>query len=87
MQVETGEQREGAVDQLHRDSLERAHRRRDLEQAQIDRLIGTEQLAAGDAEDEAVADLAGSAGDGHTNGIAHEFISWVRFVGGTDSDV
>ncbi len=72
-----GEQREGAVDELHRDALERAHRLRDLEQAQVDGLLGPEQLAAGDAEDDAVADLAGGAGDGHSYGIAHEFISWV----------
>jgi hypothetical protein len=44
VQVEAGEQREGAVDQLHRDSLQRAHRRRDLQQAQINRLLGPEQL-------------------------------------------
>ena len=67
-----GEQREGAVDELHRDALERAHRLGDLEQAQVDGLVGAEQLSAGDAEHEAVADLAGGAGDGHTYGVAHK---------------
>ena len=79
VQVETREQRKGAVDQLHRHPLQRAHRRRYLQQAQVDRLLGAEQLAGGDAEDEAVADLAGGAGDGDSYGIAHEFISWVVF--------
>ena len=65
---------------LHRHALERAHRRRDLEQAQVDGLVGAEQLPAGDAEDEAVADLTGCAGDGHSYGIAHKFISWVRYL-------
>ena len=63
VQIEPAQQRKGAVDQLHRDALERAHRRRDLQQPQIDRLIGAEQLPGGDAKDEAVADLPGCAGD------------------------
>ena len=67
--------------ELHRDALERAHRLRDLEQAQVDRLLGPEQLPAGDAKDDAVADLSGRAGDGDSYGIAHEFISWVRLCG------
>jgi hypothetical protein len=33
-----------------------------------DRLVGAEAGAGGDAEQEGVADLAGSAGDGDTNG-------------------
>ena len=40
VQVEAREQREGAVDELHRHALERAHRLGDLEQAQVDRLVG-----------------------------------------------
>ena len=72
VQVEAGEQREGAVDELHRHALQRAHRLRDLEQAQVDGLLGAQHLAAGDAEHEAVADLAGGAGDGDSYWIAHE---------------
>ena len=37
-----GEQREGAVVELHRHAVERAERRRDLEQLQDDRLVGAE---------------------------------------------
>src|SRR6202035_6186205 len=44
---------------------------------QADRLLGPEQLTAGDAKDDAVADLPGGAGDGYSYGIAHKFISWV----------
>ena len=64
---DSGEQREGAIVQLHGDALERAQGGRDLEQLQDHRLVGTEQLPAGDAWEEAVADLAGSARDGDTN--------------------
>ena len=64
VQVKPGEQREGAVDELHRHALKRAHRLGDLQQPQIDRLVGAEQLPGGDAKDEAVADLPGGAGDG-----------------------
>ena len=69
VQIEPGQQRKGAVDQLHRDAIQRAHRGRNLEQAQIDGLVGAEQLPGGDAEDEAVADLTGCAGDGDSYGI------------------
>src|ERR1019366_5810312 len=76
VEVEAGKQRKGAVDQLHGHALEGAHRLGDLEQAQIDGLLGTEKLSAGDAKDDAVADLSGCAGDGHSYWIAHEiFIS------------
>ena len=46
-------------------------RRRDLEQLEDDRLIGTEQLSTGNTEEQAVADLAGCAGDGDTSGFLH----------------
>ena len=82
VQVEPGEQRERAVDELHRHALERPHRLRDLEQAQVDRLVRAEQLPAGDAEHDAVADLAGCAGDGDSYGVAHRFISWCCAVVG-----
>ena len=61
------EQREGAVVELHHHALQGAEGGGDLEQLQDDRLIGSEQGAAGDAEQQAVADLAGGAGDGDTN--------------------
>ena len=66
-----GEQREGAVVELHAHALERAHGRRDLEQLQVHGLVGAEQGAAGDAEEEGVADLAGSAGHGNLHGCSH----------------
>ena len=63
VQIQPCQQRKGAVDQLHRDAVERAHRGRDLQQSQIDGLVGAEQLPGGDAKHEAVADLTGRAGD------------------------
>ncbi len=75
MQVDAAQQREGAVDELHGDALQRAHRLGDLQQTQVHRLLGPEQLSAGDAKHDAVADLAGCAGDGHSYGVAHELIS------------
>ena len=61
-------QREGAVVDLHDHAVEHLQRRLDLEQAQDDGLVGAEQLARGDAEEERVADLAGGAGDGDVDG-------------------
>ena len=58
------EQRVRAVLQLHHHAFERGQRGLDLEQPQHDRLVGAEQLPAGDAVDERVADLARGAGDG-----------------------
>ena len=63
-----GERREGAVVELHDDALERLERGGDLEQAQLHRGVGPEQGTARDAEQEAVADLAGGAGDGDLDG-------------------
>ena len=40
VEVEARKQREGTVDQLHRHSLQRAHRLRHLQQAQVDGLLG-----------------------------------------------
>ena len=39
----------------------------DLEQREVNRGVGAEQLAAGDPEQERVADLAGGAGDGNSD--------------------
>ena len=52
------QRRERAVVEFHDHALQRAEGRRDLEQVQIDRLIGAEHLAGGDAEGECIADLA-----------------------------
>ena len=62
--LDAGQRREGAVVELHDDALERLQRRLDLQQPQLDRPVGAEQRAAGEAEQQAVADLAGGAGDG-----------------------
>ena len=64
------QQRERAVVEFHHHALERLLRFlvRDLEQLQDDRLVLAEHFAAGDAEQEAIADLAGCAGDCDTNG-------------------
>jgi hypothetical protein len=63
-----GQGRERAVVELHDDALERLEGGRDLEQPQLDRGVRAEQRTAGDAEEQAVADLTGSAGDGHLDG-------------------
>ena len=61
--LDAGEVRERAVVQLHDDALERLQRRLDLEQAKLDGTVAGDG-SAGDAEEQAVADLAGGAGDG-----------------------
>jgi hypothetical protein len=66
-----GEQGEGAVVELHADALERPDRLGDLQQLEDDRLVVAEHLAAGDAEHQGVADLAGGARDGDAYGILH----------------
>ena len=68
-----GEQREGAVLELHHHALQRRLRlvERQLEQLQDHRLVAPEHVAGGDARKEAVADLAGGAGHGDANGCFH----------------
>ena len=66
--------RKRAVVQFHHDALQRAKRRRDLEQVQVDRLVGPEHLARGHSEGKRVADLARGAGDGDVDGGLHEGI-------------
>ena len=70
------EQRERAVVELHLHAVERAEGRRDLEQVQVDRLVGTEHLARGHSEGKRVADLARGAGDGDVDGGLHEASLW-----------
>src|SRR6185312_14292773 len=69
------EEREGAVLQFHHHPAQGGQRRLDLDEMEDDRLVRAEHGARGDAEEEGVADLAGSAGDGHTEGVLHGF-SW-----------
>ena len=81
--LDAGEQREGAVVELHGHALDGLQRRGDLEQAQLDRLVRAEQLPAGDAEQQAVADVAGGAGHGYAYGclVRHVVISCMRRIG------
>ncbi len=65
------EQREGAVAELHRDPLERRQRRRNLDEVQDDRLVRSEEIAGGDAEEDGVADISGGAGDRDMLGFFH----------------
>ena len=66
--LDAGEVRERAVVELHDDALERLEGGLDLEQSQLDRAVRG-QRAAGEAEEQAVADLAGGAGDGDLEGF------------------
>ena len=72
--LDPGQRRERAVVELHHDALERLERRGDLQQLQLHRGVLAEQVAARDAEEQAVADLAGGTGDGDLDGVwsAHE---------------
>ena len=47
------------------------HRRRDLEEVQVHRLIRPQHLTRGDAKGEGIADLAGRAGDRDVQGGLH----------------
>ena len=67
--VDPGEQRERGVEELERGALRGLDGLRDLEQFQVDWLVGAEQLAGGDPEQQRVADLPGGAGDG--DGCGH----------------
>ena len=69
--VDAGEQRERAVEELERRALGGLHRLRDLQQVEVDRLVRAEQVAGGDPEEQRVADLAGGAGDGDLGGLGH----------------
>ena len=66
--LDAGQQRERAVVELHHDALERLQSRFDLEQTQLDRAVRAQQRAARQAEQQAVADLAGGSGDGDLEG-------------------
>ena len=64
--------REGAVVQLHHHALHRRARRRDLQQIQIDRLIGAEHLTRCDPKRERITDIAGGARDGDSDWLLHD---------------
>ena len=66
------EQREGAVVELHLDTFERTEGRRDLKQLQRNGSIRAEHGARCNTEEEAVADLACSSGNGNTNWSGHD---------------
>ena len=68
---DVGEQRERAVVELHADAFEGAEGRGDLEQLQRDGCVRAEHRARCDTEEDAVADLASSTGDGNTNRSGH----------------
>ena len=72
-QHHAGEQRKGAVLEFQghatQSGLGLFHR--DFQKLQDDRLVLAEHLARGNAEKQAVADLAGGTGDGDANGLLH----------------
>ncbi len=71
--VDAPQQRECAVVELHRGALGRLDRLRDLQQAELDRGVGPDELSGGDPEQQRVADLTGRTGDGHGDGsLGHE---------------
>ena len=74
MDVDAGEQREGAVVELHRGALGGLDGVGDLEQVEVDRRVGAEHLPARDPEEQRVADLAGGAGDGDLHWCAHRWL-------------
>jgi hypothetical protein len=70
--VDAGEQRERAVEELERGALGGLDRLRDLQQVQVDRLVRAEEVSGGDPEEQRVADLAGGSGDGDLRGLGHQ---------------
>ena len=68
-----GEQRKRAVIKFHHDAAQRLLRLlvRDLQQLQNNGLVFAEHFAGCNAEQQAVADLAGRAGDGYANRTFH----------------
>ena len=80
--LDPGQGRERAVVELHHDALERLQGGLDLEQPQLDRGVLAEQVTARETEQQAVADLAGGAGDSDLDGgVGHERLlaRWGRF--------
>ena len=69
--LDAREQRERAVVELHRHTVERGQRGRDLEQLEDHGLVLAEHLAARDAEQQAVPDLTGSTRHRDAYGVVH----------------
>src|SRR5574343_490642 len=63
-----GEQREGAVVEFHHHALHGLLGLRQVEQLKDDRLVFAEHFAGGDAEQQAITDLAGGAGNCNAHG-------------------
>ena len=63
-----GQQREGAVFEFHHHALDGLLGLGQVEQLEDDRLVFAEHFAGGDAEQQAITDLAGGAGDGNAHG-------------------
>ena len=73
---DAGEQREGAVVELHRDAARARPMAGGISSScRMTGWSGPSRCAAGDAEEEAVADLAGGSGDGDAYGGLHESFS------------
>ena len=68
------EERQRAVLELHHDAFQRGLRfvERQFEKLQDDRLVLAQHFACRDSKHQAVADLAGGAGDGDADGSFHE---------------
>jgi hypothetical protein len=81
--LDAGKHREGAVFELHDHPFERLQGGRDLQQPQLDGRVGTQERSAGDAKQQAVADLAGSAGDGDLDGGTHDWLLVQGLMSGT----
>ena len=74
------QRRECAVVQLHDHARERGQRRGNLEQVQVDRLVGAEHLSRRYSEGKCIADLARRTGNRDIDGGFHGF-SEDRFSG------
>jgi hypothetical protein len=74
------QRRERAVVQLHDHARERGQRRGDLEQVQVDRLVGAEHLSRRHSKGKCIADLARRTGNRDIDGGSHGF-SEDRFSG------
>src|SRR4029453_14581807 len=84
--LDLAQQGKSAVVQLHHDAFERLEGWGNFEQTQLDRLLGAQLGTAGDPEQQALANLAGGAGDGnldrcaHRNSLEQILGEWVRRV-------
>mgnify|MGYP000900461127 FL=1 len=63
------QQWERAVTELHSHSSKGFLSCGNINEVQNDRLIGSEHITIGDSEEQGVADLPGSSGDGHAHGL------------------